>query len=395
VSLIAQYIEDKEFNPETKLSELFNGKPAKLLEEHFIAFLDLIAKKISEQKPALIKEIQSAMPWYAAPAYDDVPPIVALLIDVELPKFLKRKQENILGIANSLLEYPLAELNFGNKVLNAAALEQLVADVLNAPRAQESISSFVQAFAESYAKAPLKDALAVLNINSIHDLTSLAEPLLTPALSYIKFRLLQDDVSAHLAASIKQLAVKISDGISVSGLLAQIDLEREMQKLFELLFHDKNFASEISDTLLNVLSDTAKNSDVYNDALLRKDIARFIAEIREDEWEVFARACMPAMKTFFQRLNKTLAPETKRALCNEYLIPATLDAAENHFSDLINSIDVQKVVEREVNAMHPKSIEKLFYKFAGKYFAKIIMYGWIGVFGGLLSYIIGSLLKMR
>jgi hypothetical protein len=42
--------------------------------------------------------------------------------------------------------------------------------------------------------------------------------------------------------------------------------------------------------------------------------------------------------------------------------------------------------------MAPAEIESVFYSFAGTYFKKIILYGWIGLFAGLLSYALGRLL---
>ncbi|MDR2484746.1 MAG: DUF445 family protein [Treponema sp.] len=386
---IVKYFEDKEFNPDTKLRELFNGNITGLIERHISYFLDLICQETGTQKGALVKQIQDAMPWYAAPAKGHVPPIVDILIDEELPKFLMRKKEHILSITDSLLEYRLSHLGFRRDMLNVAVIEQTVSGVLNAPQVRQNVTHFVRVIAEQYTRVPLKSVLALLNSTAIHDLVTIAEPVLAPAVSYIKFRLMQDDVSALMTKCMEDAIHKTAGRINVSDLLIGLDLEQELKRLVMPLIQDETVMDAVSHLVVNILLNITKNSNFYSDAILRKDMERFIAAL---DWESLRPGCIPLLKTFLQRLNKTITIETKQAIYRECLIPAVLDAAENHFGAVIHSIDIQKVVEREVNAMHPREIETLFNKFAGTYFTKITLYGWIGVFGGLLSYIIGCLL---
>jgi uncharacterized membrane protein YheB (UPF0754 family) len=392
VSPMVKYFEEKEFNPRTKLDELFGGKLAGFIEKHSTYLLDMISQEISSQKGALIEQIKDTIPWYAAPARGHVAPIVDLLVDEELPKFLKQKKGNILSITNTLLEYRLSDLGISQDMLNIAKIEQAVSKVLHSPNMQQSISHFVRVVVDQYAQVPLKSILAVLNITTIQDLVTIVEPLLNPAISYIKFPLLQDDVSALMVDFMKDLIGKITDSIAILDLLAGIDIEKELDGLVKLLIQDTTVMDAVSSLLMSILLKITKDSNFYSDAILQKDMENFIARKMRQDWESLKLACIPLFKRFFQGLNKTLTAETKQAIWSEYLIPAVLDATETNFNTMIHSIDIQKVVEREVNAMHPREIEILFNKFAGRYFIKITLYGWIGVFGGLLSYIIGYIL---
>ncbi|MDR0561219.1 MAG: DUF445 domain-containing protein [Spirochaetaceae bacterium] len=378
VSAILRYVKTKELNPDTKLRNLFNGKIAGFIEKHITYFLDLIVQEIRAQKGALVQQIKKAMPWYAAPAKAHVAPIVDQLIDKKLPQFLQQKKEHILTIANALLEYQLSHLGFSQEALRSEAVEQSIAGVLNAPRVRRSAARFAQAVADQYTKAPLKSTLKVLNITTIQELITVIEPLLNPAVSHIQSRLEQDGVSAHIG--VKNSIAPIAGTIAVSDLLEGIDLEKELRRFITLLTQDQT----VSEGLLSILSDI-----LYDPAILQRDLDRFLTP---QDWEFLRREGVPLMRIVFRRLNKAVAPETKQAVCGEYLIPAMADSGARHFKDIIGSIDIQNVVEREVNAMHPREIEKLFNKFAGTYFTKIIIYGWIGLFGGLLSYIIGCLL---
>jgi uncharacterized membrane protein YheB (UPF0754 family) len=392
VGPIVKYIEDKEFSPDAKLGELFNGNVSGLIEKHITYFLDLISQEIGTQKNVLIKQIKDAMPWYAAPAKGHVPPIVHLLIDEELPKFLRKKKAHILSITNPLLEYRLSYLGFTQDTLNSAMIEQSVLLILNTPQVQQKVSRFVQVIVDRYTQVPLKSILGMLNITTVQDMVSVIEPLLNPAVSYIKRRILQDDISALTVNFTKNVIEKIADTIAVSDLFAGIDFEPELRRLVAPLLEDKTAMDAVSSLLTSILLKIVKDGDFYSDGILRKDLSNFITTTLEQDWDPIKRAGIPLVETVLKGLNQSITTETKQAVFGEYCIPAVLDAGENHFKDMIHSIDIQKVVEQEVNNMHPKEIETLFNKFAGTYFIKITIYGWIGAFGGLLSYIIGCLL---
>jgi uncharacterized membrane protein YheB (UPF0754 family) len=390
---MVQYFENQDFNPDTKLRDLFNGKIVGFLEKHITYFLDMISQEIGTQRSVLVKQIKDAIPWYAAPAKGHVAPIVDLLMDEELPKFLKQKKEHILSIADSLLEYQVSHLGFNRDTLNGAMIEQALSEVLQSPHLQQSVTHFVQIIVEQYTRLiPLQSILTILNITTVQDLITILDPLLNQGISYIKTKVLQDDASDMLVKCTKELIGKIADGIAVSDILTGIDMEKEFQGFISLLLHDTAAAEGISQLLMDILLNLTKERNFYDDPILRKDLDTFITANLEQDWESLKLASIPLFKMFFQRLNKTITPETKQGIYQEYFIPAILDAGENRFTDIIHSIDIQTVVEREVNAMHPRKIEKLFYRFAGTYFTKITLYGWIGVFGGLLSYVIGCLL---
>ena len=394
VKYIVEYIESKEFNPDTKLEKLFNGKIAELFEKNITVLLGLISKKIGTQRGALIEKIENDLPWYAAPAKPDVEPIVNILIDEELPHFLKRKKGDIFSIAKPLLEYKLSDIGFTSANLNSELIDKAVTDILSSPSVKKKIAVFVQVFAQQFTKVPLKSVLALLNINSIDDLAGVAEPLLDKNLSDIKQRLMQDEASSLLRETMKLLAFNLSDSITLSELFKDINIEKEARNFTEIVLNDKELRNNISELLLNILSGITKNSDFYDKDILQKDIENFINTISEEDWENLRREFIPLFKTLLENLNRAISVETKSALCNEYLTPALLSSAENHFSSIVRAVDVQKIVEREVNAMHPRSIERIFRKFAGRYFAKITLYGWIGVFGGLLSYVISYIIKL-
>ncbi|MDR0568889.1 MAG: DUF445 family protein [Spirochaetaceae bacterium] len=388
--VIAAYIKDKAFNPDTKLKNMFGGKIAGLLDYT----IDLAIKAVGSQKSVLTKHIADALPWYAITAKPHIAPIVAKLVDEELPAFLKRKKTEILSIVESSLEYRLSDMGFSGDALRREVIEQTLRDILDAPNVRRSIARFAQSVLKQYAKLPLAHTLDLLHIKSVQDLVNAAEPLLNSAVSYISSRLQQDDASAFIDERLKIFIKKTAEAIPLSELFAEIDLEKEMRTITASLRRNTQTMDAVSALLLDILKKAAENGDCYNRDSARKDAARFIADSVKQRETQLQQMCAPLLQTLLRNLHTIIPAETKQAVCEKYLIPAALDAGEKRFKEIIDAIDVRQVVEREVNAMPPAQIEKLFYKFAGVYFTKITIYGWIGLFGGLLSYLIALLLAL-
>jgi len=97
------------------------------------------------------------------------------------------------------------------------------------------------------------------------------------------------------------------------------------------------------------------------------------------------------LSTLLPRLPQSLAPQTLQFLA-DVLVNAVLETAQQHLPDIVNAVDIRKVVVREVSEMDPKEIETLFYGFAGQYFKQLINYGFgFGIaFGLIIDLILGT-----
>ena len=64
---------------------------------------------------------------------------------------------------------------------------------------------------------------------------------------------------------------------------------------------------------------------------------------------------------------------------------------EKYFPEVIKALNVKEVTITEINKMNPRKIEELFASFAGDYFTRLKLYGWmgsgIGGFAELLAFL--------
>ncbi|PKQ62957.1 hypothetical protein [Raineya orbicola] len=78
-----------------------------------------------------------------------------------------------------------------------------------------------------------------------------------------------------------------------------------------------------------------------------------------------------------------ILPSTKEYLAFQ-ILEAVFEALDDNLPQLLLSIDLHRVVVEEIEAMHPKEVEALFYSFASIYFRELINYGFgFGVVFGL------------
>jgi hypothetical protein len=165
-----------------------------------------------------------------------------------------------------------------------------------------------------------------------------------------------------------------------------------------MFFTDRDAEETTKISVKGLLKKILSGKDFYDHQLFRRDISFFLGNCVNETEAVHCavkKNLAGTLHGLFGNAGRLLSAETKDAICGAYLLPAMLNACENQFPNLMDSLSLYSVVEREINGMSPREIEGVFYGFAGPYFKKIILYGWIGLFAGLLSYALGWLPPLR
>ncbi|MDR1655717.1 MAG: DUF445 family protein, partial [Treponema sp.] len=389
-SFIRQFMERK-FAPDRRLKECFNGILPRLLRENIDIIIDLIVKAIKRRRFDIGRAVIEEMPgMLRMVAEDQVQPVVDSIIDEKLPQFLQGKREALLAIGDELLESSFSETGFGADSLNYEVLKKIAAALLEAPSVYRAFRELVFGIAAMYTETPMAVFLKMFNIVTVQDLMNRAEPALEFMVPELKSCL----ISAGVPDSIGAFAVKVLAGIAgelpAEVLFENSNAEKEFGNIVSLIQKDPEIKAEVSVLVQTLLANITAEKDWYNAPLLQRDCGVFIRGLTEEDFAA-AEAIVPAFMRIFGKLNSALVPETRASIASR-LMAAILDALEIRFGNIIRSVNIRDLTEREVNNMHPREVEILFRKFADPYFRKIILYGWIGSFGGILSYFITWLL---
>jgi uncharacterized membrane protein YheB (UPF0754 family) len=395
ITPIIDVLKQQELNPSTKLRDMFHGALPNMLREELPSLVHGIIKQVGAMRGVIAGEIENGMHGFAAlTSQKDVRPIVDIIIDEELEPFLLQKQAQLLEILNTVLDNQLADIGFSNDSLHTDRIEGAITAALNSDHVQDSLSHLMRIVINDFAQLPVKTLLDLININDLRDVMNIADPLLKTAVEALQHRLNQPEVTNIVASLIKSIVLKYFDEPQLMELFTGVELERELRGIITAVLSDPEIMRAFSDDVIpHILRDIATSADFYDDAQLRSDLTAFIGNL-EAEWPLLRATLTPHIKTLLQGFNRAITRETKDRICRDYLLTAILEACSDHFSALIRAINVQKIIEDAVNEMHPMQVEKMFYKFAGTYFRTLTFYGWIGVLGGIASYLLACLLSI-
>ncbi|GMO45518.1 MAG: hypothetical protein Ta2B_26570 [Termitinemataceae bacterium] len=396
------YIKKQKFDPSQKLCDVFGGALIRIVDGNIDFALTRIISDVKKNrdtiKNKICKKIDDAplllsVGLKISGAKKHAGRLVDMLLDEELPPFIISKQKDFLYAANTLLDNRLGSLGFSSESFNTESVKTAVYSVMKSTSVQVSLSHITNIFVRKFAKMPIDSLLKVLNISNIQDLLSIIDPILQSSFSKLKDVINKNQVASISVKHISNITTKIAGDLTIKDLLAGVDMEKELDNIIKMIMLS-DAISIIEDIIDPLLYAVVSDNNFYNSDILCKDLTLFFDSYSENEWLQLQNITIPVINEILIKLNVNLTKEMKDAICKEYLFKAILSSCEYNFNDIIHAIDIQNVVEREINNMHPKQVEKMFYKFAGTYFNKLIAYGWIGSAGGLISYAISCFIKV-
>ncbi|MDR3355999.1 MAG: hypothetical protein LBO04_02300 [Spirochaetaceae bacterium] len=319
----------------------------------------------------------------------DVEAITAIVIDEKFFPFLEAHRDAVFSIIDRALEHPLG---FDSKVFNEAAAGAALSRLFASGRVVGETKNLSVAYLQNLSCTKLKNLLSVVNIETLTGLIARASPVTSIVTAEITRRLDDKATVKRLNGLINAAALKVFDGRPISRILRGTDLEAEAASITTMLFDDAAALETAKIITGNILQKICGDKDFYQHTLFRRDLSFFLRKCAsETDHRILRDFLAGPFCGLLHNAADLVSPATRNAVSGDYVLQAMFSACENQFPDLVNSLSLYSVVEREVNMMTPAEIEGVFYSFAGPYFKKIILYGWIGLFVGLLSYALGCL----
>jgi hypothetical protein len=353
----------------------------------------MICRLAKSQKPVIVSKIMDdggggsffeRLVKQAANAMmrEDVEAITEIVIDEKLFPFLEARRDAVLGIADGVFD---EDIKYDCKVFDGENTREALRRLFAPREFQAALQNFIVAYLENLSRAKLKNLLSPVGTDTIDGIMKTASPALDITVSEIAARLDNSAAQRRLSEPLNALLSKISGGNPVYSLLRNIDIEAEARvlKFFDDAAVEKNTKIILESILQKILS----CKDFYPHELFRRDVSVFLRNLVSENG-----AARGMLRGFLREAGGMIDPQTESAVFDSYMLPAVFNSGGKLFPDLVSSLSLYSVAEREINAMNPAEIEGVFYSFAGPYFRKIILYGWIGLFAGLLSYALGGLL---
>ncbi|MEH0156060.1 DUF445 family protein [Limibacter armeniacum] len=389
----------KFIHPEQKLSETFDGKAFKVLENN-------IGLLVSHIITSFCQHLSQNKEQYADQVYQTAlkrNKLVFLyegtirnattdLLQNSVPLFFEQKAPELHPLLASTLKEigdttTVGEIGFD---LNKDKLKQTVEEILSNKRILLSLQKVLYNVVDELFRIPVKRLLDLGNLNEKKVYSHLATTL-EPEAKVIREHLYEQLYTQH-----KNKVVLSEISVLVKGIVSDLLLDKKWGSLTEGMTEKEmkqsirftvdallrtNAFKQSKATIVKSLLKTAESKGIdalVDRQLLERDIQNGIRFMLADKNNIttLKREIRTICNYILDGLNNNLTPELKGYVLDK-LLNATMAASEQHISTIVNSINFREIVVNEISLMDSKKIEDLFYGFADVYFNRLIIYGFI------------------
>lgn len=389
------YLHKEELNHRTKLNDAFGGILPKLLKQNISFLIDKTVEEVGNNRSAIKNEIRSGLNLLQnLVAGGRVSPIIDRLLDCDLPKYLQQKKGELEKIGDTLLcRYSLGDMGVTRASLDVSALEKKVVAIIGKKEIRDGIRNLVEAFVTLVAELKLKEILALANIHRLDDLMRTFDPLIKTTVETVLDAIADSEkpLSAEVTLLLQRMAKALLFDVQIGTFLQGVDKEKFVSHLLRLVKSSEPLKKNIAKILDEVLLDVTRCGSFYSKEILKNDLSALLESSLVEDREALLSIIAPCFKDFFGSLNTMVKQETKDEAV-QYLIEALGDAVEISLQKIVTTIDLEKVIKQEIEAMHPREVKEMFHSFAGPYFNKLRCYGAFGGIFGCIDAVIKLLL---
>ena len=381
-----------EFNSESKLSDMINGMLPNIIEKNLNLIInETILPALKEHKQLIRKEIMQKVPFGVGWIVKrDVNRTIDIILDKKVPLFIEDKSKQINIIIQEVLDTQLIKFGYTNNAINQKKVDDLMSGVLASNNFSKSFATSMDIFVDAIFEMKLKTVLQIFNITKLSEIYDLFEPNLLPITT-----LLNNNINSQKQQLMKTIGTLTQDDIALSFLESLqikdflIGVDKEML-LREFHYLEQNFkeSKKMQKVIKNIINNFITNfiqKEFLDKKVFKEDLDRFLKEIIKDKEEL-RDILIPFFQEFILNINKMLDLKLKNHML-DIVIDAAFESINAKIMELMGAVDFKKVITKEIQEMHPKELEDMFYSFAGPYFNKLILYGSLGFLFGLITLI--------
>jgi hypothetical protein len=285
-----------------------------------------------------------------------------------------------------VLNTQLADFGYSEDIINQRKVDDLMQSILTNKNFESSFAKSMNVFVDTIFSMKLKTILQIFNITKLSEIYDIFESNINRIV-----KKLEQNISIQqkqILSTVKNLAkddigTALFEKITINDLLNDIDKELLLR---EFEYFEKNIKASFAfeNGLRKIISDFIEKfmkKEFLNREIFKDDIDIFLKEIIKDK-EQLRVIIVEFFKEFIVNINDILDLKLKNHML-DIIVDSAFDSIDKKIMNLIEAIDFKKVITKEIQEMHPKELEDMFYSFAGPYFNKLILYGLIGFFFGL------------
>lgn len=425
-SAIIDFIQSRltqEFSGTTKIGDVLDGRLINLLSHEADFLMDILSSYMIEVAAnnkgrivhAVARDIQrqgmlEIMLVNFGGVRRDIRRVVDVIIDQKLSPYLDHKSEDLKlvlkrFILKDLSEMAFEQLGIHDNLFNLETIQSVLKErILNQIETQKNL--------EKLAAGLLEELMHNLNIQEVLSTVNLKSPgeilkRFDEEIDLIRLHLIEcldsketvliDACQIFLRLFLERYLFEIQP-TQIFHDVSLTDMKHSLSHLIEQLYQTQTFKS-IKNTLLNQFLSHLKDGDItafVDPTILKDDVICSIDQLtsripgRSARSIRFQHDIQEALRditlNFVSILNTTVENETKVAIEN-LVVDSLIDGLRENNREVLEPIDFEVIVKREVMAMNAERIQSLF-DFAQHIFRALIWYGAMGGVVGIIAALI-------
>lgn len=307
--------------------------------------------------------------------------IIDKFLKKKLPDFLKEKGDLINRVyifLHDVLEDNLKEII--EVITEKNTISSVIQDLFGNKKFNSSLFVLQNFLIDNFLSIKIEDLSKLVSIKDYDVFDKELELIRTKIYSDLSFN--KKIIINSLIEIIKKVFNKIimlKNSEELFNNISQSDINVIVNNFFDELLFNENFNENIND-IVEQLNISIKEG--IDKKILKSDLSiltnRLISDIsvREKLEEIIK----DLIDDHISVINNNFDLSTIDYIFDK-LIDSLLDSLEDNVFQIMNSLNIKEITEKEINKMKPEEIENLFYSFAGTYFTRLKLYGLMG--GGI------------
>jgi len=397
IPFLIEKIEKTELDANRRIKDLFGGKLFAFFKTQITYITGMIHEEIRKERdhikdsikekinsePDLWKNIQNKVAL--ALAEKRIDRAVDTVIDDKLPGYLRSQREFFEKTGEKIIfNKTLSDFGVRDSILAKGTVERGIKSILESRAVVEGLQRIAEDAVDNFSCISLKEFLRILGIRDVSNLLAVLEPVTAEIYPDISARIKDDSTKRLVWDKTKPLILKLTNGIALTQLLSNVNLEDELTGILKKFLKDTH-ATEALKAAINaaVIENFTTGKLEYDKSILREKLSAFIGLLWKENSGEAESAVNPALDKLLGGISSALTTETKRHIISDIILNALIDSCEEEVDKIIIAMDVREIVRREVGGMPPEKIEGLF-EFARGYFHTIKMWGFAGGLQGFI-----------
>lgn len=405
------------FSSDKSIGELFEGKLVNLILKesgnimgYFSKYLHTLAINKKDQVAKIIlndvekKGIVETMLVRFGGVKNDIKGIIDVLIDNKLEIYLSEKESEIHQLFNSYVKnnlsyIKLSDLGMNDEIFDKTNVTKLIKAILSSNQLINTVENVLGKTIEDICKnMTLKEITQTINFNSLEEILDKFSPELAVSLDHLNNKMVthKNEITNNFGEITNLTLQDHFFKISFSEIIKSSDIFKDnVNLLIDKVYQSDTFGYSKQLIINQSIEKFNSNiTEVIDYPVLQRDISNMLYaltindESQNSRSSLFKEHIKSSVKeitiSFVEVLNENVERETKKVIEN-ILVNSLVDSLRINNREIMEPIDFDAIVRKEIAQMNPARIEALF-DFAKPVFRLLV---WYGALGGIVGLAIG------